>query len=206
MYTKNMKPCLFVIILVTFLFCSCSSVPELKLLYQLPSNSSVLKGKSIVLEIEDQRKDKSILTERAKEKFKGFTGNLSFSLARHGEEGFKIGVFDTREVLVKSFKKRLEVTGLKVFLEHKQGIPVLKIYINELHLDQVDRKWIARMSYDAKLEVDGKVVSTQSLSGSAERYRTVGKRGADTVFAELYTDMLNRLDVVKLFKDAKLIQ
>jgi hypothetical protein len=44
----------------------------------------------------------------------------------------------------------------------------------------------------------------ETVVGNAERINIIGRKGADTVISEIFTDMLNRVDIVKLFAQAKL--
>jgi hypothetical protein len=60
------------------------------------------------------------------------------------------------------------------------------------------------MSYEAKLIKDGTVLAAQIIEGEAERVKVMGRKEADTVTGEIFTDMVNRLDLSRLFQQAQL--
>jgi hypothetical protein len=179
---------------------ACASVPELKVNYQLPPRSDQFKGKRVDLGFEDARSTKKIFGPGSREEFRGFTGNISFSVARYNEPGFKIGAFSLPDLFKEALKKRLENMGMDVLNEPAPGVPELWIALNEFELDLVSRKWVARMNFEAKLMKDGKILATQIISGQAERIKLIGRSGADVVLGEIFTDMVNRLDVARLFE------
>jgi len=197
--------CLLIILLSVFIG-SCASIPELKVLYQLPPTSDQLTGKNVFLVVEDARKTKEILKQGAKQEFGNFVGNISLSVARHNEAGFKIGLFEFTAMVKEGFKRRLGNAGLKVLHERSHGEPQLLIVVNDFMLDLVSRKWKAKMSYEAKLMRDAETLATQIIEGEAERLKLIGRKEADTVTGEIFTDIVNRLDLVRLFRQAGLIE
>ena len=60
------------------------------------------------------------------------------------------------------------------------------------------------MDYEARLLHDNRILKKQMISGTAERFRLWGLKQADTVMSEIMTDMVNRLDVAKMFREAHL--
>ena len=193
-----------IILLVCAFVTSCASIPDLKVNYQLPPPSALLKGKKVFLAFEDARATKEILGKGASREFKNFPGDLTLSVARNNEPGFKIGIFQVSAMMREVFERRLENEGLGLLLKKLRGEPQLLIVLNEFVLDLVHRKWVVKMNYEARLVINEKVVSTQTISGQVERYRLAGWGAADIVLSEIFTDMVNRLDVVKLFQRAEL--
>jgi hypothetical protein len=205
---KNLNQVLakgLLILLLSISLVSCASIPELKLHYQLPPASDQLKGMQVVLAFEDARDIKQILGPGAKKELKNFSGNISFSVARHKEPGFKIGAFQSSGLIREAFKRRLENLGMGLLTEQSAGTPQLLIILREFTLDLVNRRWVVQMSYEARLVKNGKVLAAQTISGQAERYKLLGRREADTALGEIFTDLINRLDVVRLFQKARLI-
>ena len=192
------------VVLLTVFVVSCASIPELKVLYKLPAPSKDLKGKKVFLAVEDVRKTKELFGEGAKQQFRNYIGNISLSVARYNETGFKIGPFPLPAMVKEGFKKRLENAGIEVLSERSHGEPQLLIVINRFILDLVDRTWIAKMSYEAKLMKEGTILAAQIIEGEAERVKVIGRKEADTVTGEMFTDMVNRLDLLRLFRQAKL--
>jgi len=191
-------------VLLTLFVVSCASMPELKVLYKLPAPSNDLKGKKVFLAVEDARKTKELFGEGAKQEFGNYVGNISLSVARYNETGFKIGPLQLPAMVKEGFKKRLENAGIEVLSGQSHEEPQLLIVINSFILDLVDRTWIAKMSYEAKLMKDGTVLAAQIIEGEAERVKVIGRKEADTVTGEIFTDMVNRLDLLRLFQQAKL--
>jgi len=195
----------FVILMFSAFIISCASIPELSVNYQLPPPSEQLKGKEVVFTFEDTRKERDILALGAKKDLRNFSGNISFSVARHNEPGFKIGVFEFPALMKSAFNRRLETLGLKLVPEQSPGAPELLIVLSEFTLDFVSRKWVVEMNYEASLRKNGKVLSKQTIGGKAERLKLIGLREADSVLGEIFTDLINRLDVVRLFQQGGLL-
>ncbi len=193
-----------VILLVSGFMISCASIPELMVNYQLPPQSVQLKGKKVFLQIEDARKNKEILIQGARKKLEGFSGNFSLNVADYKEKGFKIGIFQVTDMMKEVFKRRLENLGLRVIFKESRGEPQLLIVLKEFSLDLMGQKWVAKMSYEARLLRSGGFMARQDLNGQAERYELVGREEADVALGEIFTDLINRLDVVRLFQQAGL--
>ena len=81
-------------------------------------------------------------------------------------------------------------------------MPSLVIVLKEFSLDLMGREWVAKMSYEAKLTGEKGGVATQFVNGKAERYKVMGRDSADTVMGEIFTDMVNSLNVHRLFEQA----
>ncbi len=185
-----------------FLMASCASVPELNTHYQMPFPSGQLKGKRVVLVVEDTRKASDLLGNGAGAEFSRFTNKVTFSIARPGEAGFRLGPYDVPGMIKEAFKRRLESEGVILGFDKKDPDKHLIISISELLLDLEGRMWKGRMAYEAKIVDDGRVSSRENISGQSEKARLVGRQGADEVMGEMVTDMVNRLDLIRLFKEA----
>jgi hypothetical protein len=163
-----------------------------------------LKGKKVFFDLKDKRTDKTIFSENAKKKLKNLTGLFSLSLIQKSEQdGSLVGVFDLPSLFREAFKRRLENMGIEVLLLQDKKEPAIKIVIKDFFLDLVDRKWAVRIMYEASLIKDEKILARQTLSGEGERLRLIGSGDAEKVLGEIFTDMVNKLDLPKLFRDAK---
>ncbi len=191
------------IILFSVFIISCASISELKALYQLPPKSEKLKGKKAALRIVDARSETGLLMKGAQKEYKYFPGNISLSIGHFKEPGFKIGVFQVPDMMKEAFKRSLENAGFELLIEQFPEEPQLMIVLNELFLDLVNQKWVAKINYEAMLVKNEKVLATQTISGQAERYKLVGRGQADVVMGEILTDTVNSLDVAKLFQQGK---
>lgn len=195
---------LMVIVATAFLF-SCASIPELKLHYQLPSGSSMLKGKRVVLLLKDSRASKGILGQGAQDDFGSFSGNVSYSVANFNDPGFKIGPYRPATAFKESFKRRLESLGVEVLSDKSVGETELELELKDFVLELISRKWIVKLNYEARLIREGKTLSMQAVNGQGERLKTVGRGAAHKLMGEIFTDTVNRLDIYRLFKQADLV-
>jgi hypothetical protein len=192
---------LFILTAVTF----CSTIPELKVTYRLPMRSDELKGKKVFIGFEDARKSKDLIGKGAKEQYKNFSGNITLLFSRGDEEGFRIGVYHIPALFKEVFKERLEYMGVEVVSEKKESEIEMVIVLKKLLLDLVERDWVVTMDYETKLLKDGEFLGSQTVSGQAQRLKLLGRRDADKVMGEIFTDVVNRLDVPRLFQQAGLI-
>ena len=194
--------CGFLTLLVSLLMVSCASIPELQVLYKLPPPSKQLKGRLLALTVDDERTSKTVLGKGAREEFKGFSGNISLSVADYNDKEFKVGIFRVPDLMREAFKRKLENLGMEVLSEKTLGKLELMIVLKEFSLDLEGRDWVAKMSYEARLTTAKGAVATQFVNGRAERYQLFGRESADTLMGEIFTDMVNALDLPRLFKQA----
>jgi hypothetical protein len=206
MKTKTKAGRIFIGMLFVFMaVTSCSRIPELKVTYGLPMRSDPLKGKKVFVGFEDARKSKDLIGKGAQEQYKNFSGNITLYFARGDEDGFRIGVYHIPALFKAVFKERLEYMGAEVVSEKKESETEMMIVLKDLVLDLVDRDWVVTMDYEAKLMKDGEFLASQTISGQAERLKVLGRRDADKLMGEIFTDVVNKLDVPRLFQQAGLI-
>ncbi len=202
--TNRAMRCFTGIIFFFIAVASCAGVPELKVNYRLPPKSNELKGKKVFLSFEDSRTAKDILGKGAQKEFKGFAGNVTFSVARGKEKGFKMGVYEIPSLFMDVFKRRLEYLGVEVVSERKKGQIEVVIVLKEFLLDLIGRKWVVTMGYEARLLKDQKFLAKQMISGQGERHKVVGRGQAEIVMGDIFTDLVNKLDVKRLFQQGSL--
>ncbi len=193
------KGLLALLILLSMVSCA-TTIPELQVQYMLPTPSDALKGRAIALTIEDRRADKSILRGGAHEEFKGSSNAVSLSVAETNQKGSNIGIFQVPALMREAFNRRLARSGVKVLSDKTAGIPGLVIVLKEFSLDLVGREWLVKMSYEARLTGEKGAVATQFVNGEAERYKVIGRDSADTLMGEIFTDMVNSLNLARLFE------
>jgi hypothetical protein len=180
---------------------ACSSKSFLKVQYQLPSSTTrVLDGQNVSLSIADMRNKDVFLTKSAKKSLKDFNDSFSLVVLRQDGSGNLVGAYDLNSLLIEVFKQRLENAGMQVIAAQDGADPALVIQLKKLELDLTGRKWIIRMGYQARLEDSGKLLASESINGSAERLKVIGKSDAEKLLSELLSDMVNKLDLVKLFQ------
>jgi hypothetical protein len=200
--SKQLAPATLAIV-IAVVVSACASKPFLKVRYQLPSSSTALTGESVSLAVSDRRNNDSFLSTNAQKSIKNFDG--TFSLVVLGYDGGQtlVGVYDLNSVLKEIFKQRLQNEGLQVMSRADSANPDLEIQLMVFKLDSVDRKWVLRMSYRAELSDSSGVIAKESVNGSAERLRVMGKSDAEKILGELVSDMANKLDVTKLLDQTR---
>lgn len=194
------------LILTPLLVVSCASVPEMQILYRLPPPSDDLQGKQITLTVKDDRKSKAILTKEAEAEFEGFAGNLSLSIAAHDDEGFKVGIFTVTDIIREAMTQRLEHQGLTVLSEKTPRTLELILLLKTFNLDLKDRDWIASVEYEARLVKGGRTLVSQIVTADGERYKIVGRKQADILMGEIFTDAINSLDLQRVLDQARSLQ
>jgi len=190
-------------IVMAILVSACASKPFLKVQFQLPPASTALTGERISVAVSDHRNDDSFLSNKAKKSIKNFNGIYSLVVLRDDGSGNLIGAYDLDSLLKEIFKHRLENEGLQVVATADNADASLEIQLKEFKLDIVDRKWVLHMSYQAGLSKNSGLVAKESVNGSAERLKLMGKSDAEKILGELVSDMVNKLDVAKLFQQAR---
>ena len=190
-------------IVMAILVSACASKPFLKVQYQLPSASTALTGERISLAVSDRRNDDSFLSSNAKKSINDFNGIYSLVVLRADGSGNLIGAYDLDSLLKEIFKQRLENEGLQVVATDADADASLEIQLKEFKLDIVDHKWVLQMSYQAGLSKNRGLIAKESVNGSAERLKVLGKSDAEKILGELVSDMVNKLDVAKLLQQAR---
>ena len=182
---------------------ACASKPFLQVQYRLPSASQTLTGDRIALAISDRRNDDAFLSSNAKASIKNFNGTSSLVVLRDDGSKHFTGVYDLDSLLNEIFRHRLENEDVEVIATAGKADAGLEIQLKEFRLDNVDRKWVLRMSYRAELSKNGGLIAKESVNGSAERLKVMGKSDAEKILGDLVTDMVNRLDVARLLQRAR---
>ena len=192
-----------ILLMISFL-CGCSPLPHLNVNYRLPTGTEKLEGRKVFLVIEDARSRSDILGPGAREEFPGFSGNMSFSVARGSGAGFKIGVYDLLSLYREACERRLENEKIRIVTAKEEGEAELKIVLQEFHLDLAKRTWKVSMAYEARLIQNGALLAKQMISAEGERLKLIGQTQADELLSEIFTDTLNKLNLVQLFRQAGL--
>lgn len=173
--------------------------------YRLPPATDDLKGQVVRLNVSDVREDRYIFTPRAQLEFRDFKERYSLAWIMEDQSRILAGEHDLRELFAEAFTKRLERMGIEIAPPSQTKTPVFEVVLKTFKIDLQDRKWIANVSYNVNLSSDNQWIAHEKVTGTAERIKVIGRKGADTVISEIFTEILNRVDIVKLFEQAKLI-
>ena len=178
---------------------SCATIPHLQLTYRLPLEVKQPAGKKVFVIAEDVRKDKRTFGKGARQEFEKTADEIALSISRGTEPGIKKGIYQPSTLLKEALESRLRNEGIEVIPEGatSAGISVL---LKSFLLDRMDRKWLVTIAYEARLMKDGKMLSSEVISGEAERFELVGKEQAEVILGEIFSEVVNRLDLEKLFQ------
>jgi hypothetical protein len=173
--------------------------------YQVPVSSQQLHGRQVQLLVTDSRSDRYILAPAAARQFEGFQDRYSLAWITPDKGRIIVGEHDLLGLFQATFRKRLESLGVSVVSNGRQGVPVFKVDLHNLKIDQSGRNWVAQMSYTASLSKDSKLIASETVKGSAQRTKIIGRKGADNTLSDIFTDIINRLNIVSLFSQAQMI-
>ena len=190
----------FVSCLVLIFFTACATIPKLEVTYNTIPKSNILEGKEIYFRFIDKRANKDIIGNGAKGIYTNFSGNINYILSKGEKERFLVRIYDIETLFKTTFTLYFENMGLKLLPERKEGIPELAINLYDFTLDLSGRRWIARIDYEAEFTQEGNVL-TRRFKGQAEKFRISGIKQAHQVMSETFNDMVNKLDVKRLFVD-----
>jgi hypothetical protein len=193
------------ILLLVVVWCwSCAKKSYIDVDYRLPIVEGTLAGKTVFVETRDLRSGTEIFNPRAKEKFKAFTGLFALTVAMPDDRPKVLGAFALPMLFETALKQRLQKLGVQVSAESSPTIPLFQINIDQFRINLVGQKWMADVSYEVSLSSDGRPVAKEVVTGSAERLKVVGTGGAEKVIGEIFTEMVNRLNIERLFEQAEL--
>lgn len=193
------------VMVLLFVFSGCTPRTYLVVDYQVPGNSQQLQGQQVRLLITDSRSDRYILAPAAARQFEDFQDRYSLSWVTADKKRANAGQYDLQGLFQATFRKRLETMGVTVVSDDQQAAPLFQVDLQSLKIDQNDHKWIARMGYTASLTKDNMRIASETVKGSAERTKIVGLKGADQTLSDIFSDIINRLDILSLFKQSGLL-
>ena len=194
----------FLVLLAVLFAGACATTSYIDINYHLPPQSNILAGRNIYLEVNDARTGQPFFGPAAQKTFKHFTGKFSLTLTRGNKKGVVTGAFDLLPLFRETVSMYLQNMGAHVTATRGKNMPYLKIDITSFHLDLIGRKWISDITYDAFLIRNDKILARQSVRGQAERAKIAGSAQGQTVIGEIFTEVVNRLDVNDLFVKAGL--
>ena len=149
------------------------------------------------------RRNKAFLSQTARKSLNDFSGYFTIRISDDGSGEKLLGAFDLTSAVKEIFKQRLLHTDITV-VDRQDGIVEIQIVLKEFMLDLQGRDWIFNMSYQVNLMSQGTLTVSETITGNAQRLKTIGSGGAEKVISELVTDMANRLDIAELFRRAGL--
>jgi uncharacterized lipoprotein YajG len=171
--------------------------------YPVPEASSQLAGQAVRLQVIDRRGDRQVLTPAAQRQFMGFQERYSLAWVTPGRERILAGEKNLEDLFLEAFRKRLTQMGAQVLTHDAPGVPLLQVLIEEFNIDLENQRWITSMRYEATLMTGDRIMAKEMVSGESERVRVIGRRGADTNLSDIFTTVVNRLEITKMFQQTR---
>lgn len=182
---------------------SCAQTSYIDVGLLLPPAYDSLAGYTVFIETRDLRGDAQIFNPRAQEQFSNFTGLFSLILEEPDNQRTVLGAYELPLLFETAMAQRLRKLGAMTADTPAPDALVLHLTINRFTINLVDRKWMTDISYEAALSQDGRRLARERVIGSAQRAQIMGRIGAEKVVGEIFTEMINRLDMEALFKQAR---
>jgi len=189
------------VVFIGIFACSCAPTQLLRINYQLPASTASLEDIRVSVAVNDMRRTKAFLSQSARETLKDFSGNFTLLVTQDESSSALLGAYDLTAAVNALFTQRLLHAGVTV-VDKNDGDAEMEIVLKECMLDLQGRNWVFSMSYQTNILRAGKTTVSETITGRAERLKTIGGRDAEKVISELLTDMVNRLEVAQLFRQA----
>ena len=174
---------------------SCATIQDVQVVYQIPEPSKGLKGKKVFIDFQDHRQERDLLGPGAEKEFTYYSGNVDLYVSQGSDPTLPMGSHDVSSLFRRVFARRIQNLGGEVVDRQADGDVVFGVSLLTFSLDLKERTWIARMTYEARVGRNGKVTARQSMTGEAERVKIFGLKQAHQVMSDLFTDVVNRLDI-----------
>jgi hypothetical protein len=181
---------------------ACASSSVLGVHYRVPELPPQTAQRTVSLTFEDERPTTGFLTPMARDELEGFSNAFALTVSRPGGPAELRGAYELAPLFREVLRARLEGAGVRVAAPGAAADARFAFLLKEFKLDFGDRKWSSRMGYEVRLMRDGATLSRQTVSGSAERIKIMGKSEAEKLLSELVTDCVNQMDVATLFQQA----
>jgi len=186
-------------ILIGVLSTACVKKPYINVNYKPLASPDDLKNKNIYLVIKDARSDTTIFSKNAEAELENFTDLFALSLVTGKKDSVVVGVFGPLSLFREAFSKRLENIGMNILTDYKKTEPSIEIALQKFFLDLVDRKWVVEISYEASMTKENNLIFKETISGKAERVKVFSKGDAEKALSEIFTSLINKLNIQKLF-------
>jgi uncharacterized lipoprotein YajG len=186
-------------LLTGLLAAGCASTSYIEVTYKPTEPEQKIGNKEAFLNVVDQRPETAIAGPHAKKELEYFTGLFSLYVERDGNAPRLVGAFDLASLFQEAFKQRLASEGVTILDKKDPAKPDIEIQIKKFVLDRDGKNWKAVLAYEAVTSKDGRVLTNQTVSGSAQRLKIMGTGDAEKLLGDIFSDMVNQLDPVKLF-------
>jgi hypothetical protein len=190
--------------LLICIIAACAKPYHLSVGYHLPEEPQQLAGQKVQLVVEDQRDDKEIFSEKAMKEFDKWDG--TYALALGGTPPPEpVQTYNLPALFHEALKKRLEAMQIEVVDASSGDAPALTVTLEKVAIDLKGKTWHSEITYRAQLSRDSSKIARETVTGKAERTKIMGMGGGEKLAGELFTDVINKLNLPKLFENAGLL-
>jgi len=183
---------------------ACAKPYSLSVGYHLPEEPEQLAGQKVYLVVEDRRLDQALLSESATREFAVWDGTYALALGGNPPPE-PVKTPDLPGLFHEAMKKRLEAMQINVVEAPVEGVPALIVTLEKVAIDLKGKTWHTQITYKAQLSRDSSKIARETVSGQAERAKIMGKAGGKKLTRELFTDIINKLNIPKLFDNAGML-
>ncbi len=197
---KWMASAISVLSLTFIMICGCGKKSYIDVSYTIPDTAKALSSHTLFVETKDLRQDTKIFKNEAEIEFQHFTGLFSLRTLKKDTPDRLEGAFDLTGLFKKVLIARLEQLNLTIADTALQKNLVFQIVLTRFQVGLAGRKWTAQVDYEVNLIKNDQIIARETVSGSAERTKIMGTGGADKVVSEIFTEIINRLNIHRLFQ------
>ncbi len=193
-----------ILLIVLFgLLASCASNPALRINYELTPETNQYKNKKVSLAFKDGRTEKTILNQEALERLDNFNYTYEFAIASENNDSPVLGTFKLSELYKEAFTLRLKNLGVEVAPKN-EAIPEIVLVLNEYKLTLDERNWTISLNLAANFYKNDRLFSKEKIVTSAERAGLMARKSvAEQITSEIFSEIVNKLDLKKLFEKGK---
>jgi hypothetical protein len=190
-----------IFILLALCIGACAKPYHLNLRYDPPEKRSDLPESRIALAITDARETSAIFSEKAHKEFDRWNGTFVL-LDSETAPGDAAETSDLPGLFTKALKKNLETMNITVVDEKTAELPTLELTLETFRIDLKGRTWTSELRYEALLSKDGSKTGRERIHAQAERTKVMGRAGGEKLLSEIFSEAINKLNLMKLFENA----
>jgi len=194
----------FLLPFILLFLLACAKPYHLTVNYHLPEDPGHLAGQTVSLVVQDQRENQAVFSKSAQKEFDRWDGTFALALG-DAPPPEPVESFDLQGLFHHAMRNRLEAMQINVVDTPAEGIPALIVTLEKVAVDLQGKTWLSEITYKTQLSRDNSKIARETVSGQAERAKIMGMGGGKKLTGELFTDVINKLDVQQLFKNAGLL-
>ncbi len=199
-YPSNLRT-LIAAATILLMLVACAKSYHFYVKYDFPESSLDLKGKKVNLQVLDGRTSMDFLSESARKEFDKWDGSFALYHTPKKPNG-AIPTYRLPGLIKTAMKKRLKTMGIVVVEEEMNDAPRFELTLNTFRLDLKDRTWVSDFSYEVQLTQNNQKTGRETVSGTAERAKIMGRGAGEILMGDIFTESINKLNIEKLFKNA----